>query len=95
MHKIHIKFKELVRARITCRKQLLHYLAYLSEKNYNQIQLLKDISMNMQFRIRDDMNLFVSAMDLDLMIHENNEKHGLNYYFLTDELRTFLEQSQR
>lgn len=100
MHNIHINFKQLVRARITCRKQLVHYLAYLSEKCYKQIRWHPKLSLytkqatNVHICL-EDLNMFVNVTDIDFMIQENNEGHGMNYYFLTDELTNFLEQSQR
>lgn len=89
IHKRQPDFKELMKARINCNKNLLNYLAYISEKTYNTEKL----PYTKLYRI--DLNMFISTIDLDILTHRNDDDYIINYYFVIDELRNFTEQSKR
>lgn len=83
IRKTHLDFKELMKLRINCNKNLLNYLAYISEKHYK--------NQNYQ----NDADKFISTIDLDILTHRNDDDYIINYYFLIDELTNFIEQSKR
>lgn len=90
IRKRHLDFKELMKLRINCNKNLLNYLAYISEKNYkNQKHYYETCDY------QNEADKFISTIDLDILTHRNDDDYIINYYFLIDELTNFIEQSKR
>ncbi|RLU16003.1 hypothetical protein DMN91_011761 [Ooceraea biroi] len=101
-HKEYLDFKELVRARLNCRKELRPFLTKLSEKHYYcfyESLLSEDITWRMwldEYRYRRySKKVFVEEKELDALMHSNKVIHHLYYYLLMDELRSLYKRSQR
>ncbi|EZA49871.1 hypothetical protein X777_11752 [Ooceraea biroi] len=83
-HKECLDFKELVGARLNCRKELHPFLTKLSEKHYYcfyESLLSEDITWRMwldEYRYRShSKKVFVEEKELDALMHSNKVTHHL------------------
>jgi hypothetical protein len=97
-----LDFEELTKIRRKCNKQLRCYLENMNKTWFRNVdQYLDEPEFSIRSHVSFDVHaicsnyIHVDDKSLNILIHENNNKHPMNYHFLLDELINLLQKSQR
>lgn len=92
MRKGYVHFREVIEARMKCRKELRHFLTQMSKKYYDRDDHVCDPEFLASFRNCFRSTVVFEDEDLDLLIRPDETAQRLNYFI--NELTSFLQQSQ-
>jgi len=88
-----LNFKELIKLRIKWKNDLQKYLQNLSVEFFNKFEY-KNLKQCGKCRCNNCIDhIHINEQDLYFLIHEYNEGHPMNYYFLLDELNSLIKLS--
>jgi len=93
MRKGHINFKELIKAGLKCKKELRCFMTQISEDNYYSHFIFDKSGSYNRTYLHKTIN--INDEDLNFLISPYERTHSWNYYFVLDELKDLIEQSQR
>lgn len=97
MRKGYVNFREAVKARGKCKKELQHFLTQMSKIYYDHENHRCEPKCTCSDIFHKGFRSIIVIEDktLDLLIRPNETAHPMNYYYFMDELTSLLQQSQR